>query len=212
MSRGAGPSPTNRQAPAGAPEAEDARTRDAALMAAYAAGDAGAARALIEAYGPGALALARRMLGDAAQAEEVVQEAMLRLWRVAPEWRAGEARVSTWLYRVVANLCTDRLRRARTVPLPEGWDPPDDGATPPDARLIAAARAEALEAALARLPERQRLAVVLRHLEDRANPEIAAIMGLSVDAVESLQARGRRRLKAILGTEWGPRTETEGQA
>ncbi|MSU88298.1 RNA polymerase sigma factor [Rhodobacteraceae bacterium 2CG4] len=182
-------------------EPDPERARDAALLAAYAAGDARAARSLVETHAPRALAVARRMLGSAAEAEEVAQEAMLRLWRIAPEWRAGEARISTWLYRVVANLCTDRLRRARTVPLPEGHDPPDErpGAV---AGLIEGQRAAALARALADLPERQRLAVTLRHLEERPNPEIAAIMGLSVDAVESLQARGRKRLRALLaGTE-----------
>ncbi|MHA3977627.1 RNA polymerase sigma factor [Halovulum sp. GXIMD14794] len=173
------------------------RDRDAALLAAYAAGDARAARTLIEDHAPRALALARRMLGNVAEAEEVAQEAMLRLWKIAPEWRAGEARISTWLYRVVANLCTDRLRRSRTVPLPEGHDPPDERPSAL-AGMMQGQRVSALEQALADLPERQRLAVVLRHLEERPNPEIAEIMGLTVDAVESLQARGRRRLRELL--------------
>ncbi|MEM9229460.1 MAG: sigma-70 family RNA polymerase sigma factor [Pseudomonadota bacterium] len=171
--------------------------RDAELLAAYAAGDAGAARTLVEVQAPRALALARRMLGSEPEAEEVAQEAMLRLWRIAPKWRAGEAQISTWLYRVTANLCTDRLRRTRTQTLPEGHDPADES---PDAaaRLMQSDRADALSAALQKLPERQRLAVVLRHLEERSNPEIAGIMDLTVDAVESLQARGRRRLSDLL--------------
>ncbi len=151
----------------------------------------------MQAHVPRLLALARRMLGNEAEAEEVAQEAMLRLWKTAPQWRAGEARVSTWLYRVAANLCTDRLRRSgRSVADPD-LDPIDDGPGQ-EARLMARDRADALQAALATLPDRQRLAVVLRHLEDRANPEIAEIMDLSVDAVESLIARGKRALKAAL--------------
>jgi len=178
-------------------ETTSGHERDAALLAAYAAGDARAARTLIETHAPRALALARRMLGNSAEAEEIAQEAMLRLWRIAPEWRAGEARISTWLYRVVANLCTDRLRKVRTQPLPEGHDPPDERPGPV-AGLIEGQRVSALEHALAELPERQRVAVTLRHLEERPNPEIAEIMGLTVDAVESLQARGRRRLRDLL--------------
>ncbi len=177
---------------------DDAQARrDAELLAAYAAGDGTAARALIEAHTPRLLALARRMLGNEAEAEEVVQEAMLRLWRNAGKWRAGEARVSTWLYTVTRNLGTDRLRRARSTPLPEGYEPRDP--TPGVAAgMQDRARADALQAALADLPERQRAAVEMRHLDELSNPEIAEIMGLTVEAVESLQARGRRRLKEIL--------------
>lgn len=173
---------------------------DAALLAAYAAGDADAARTLVEAHAPRALALARRMLGAQAEAEEVAQEAMLRLWKIAPDWRAGEAQISTWLYRVTSNLCTDRLRKTRTQPLPEGHDPPDESPSVA-AQMMTGARADALEAALRDLPDRQRLALILRHLEERSNPEIAEIMDLTVDAVESLQARGRRKLTQLLSPQ-----------
>jgi len=174
------------------------RQRDAALLAAYAAGDHSAARTLVAEHTPRALALARRMLGVEAEAEDVAQEAMMRLWKVAPDWRAGEARVSTWLYRVVANLCTDRLRkRSHEAPLDPDFDPADDcpGTV---SRLIADDRAAALESALGDLPDRQRLAVVLRHLEERPNPEIAEIMDISVEAVESLISRGKRALAHAL--------------
>ena len=81
-------------------------------------GDRLAARALTERLVPRVLGYASRMLGgDRAEAEDVTQEAMLRLWRMAPDWRPGEAQVSTWLYRVVTNLCTDR-QRARSAPRP----------------------------------------------------------------------------------------------
>ena len=86
---------------------------DAILLARFAAGDQGAARSLTELLLPGALRQAWRMLGDQAEAEDVAQDAMLRLWRQAADWRAGEARISTWLYRVVHNLCIDRMRRRR---------------------------------------------------------------------------------------------------
>ena len=175
-------------------------TSDEALLVLYANGDAQAARVLTLRLTPRALGFAARMLGgDRAEAEDVVQEAMLRLWRIAPDWRQGEAKVSTWLYRVVSNLCTDRLRKRRGVGLDEVADPPDDSPGA-EARLQAASRAEALEAALQDLPERQRQAVVLRHLEGLSNPEIAAVMEISVEAVESLTARGKRALaKALAG-------------
>ena len=91
---------------------------DEELLAAYAAGDAGAARALTGRLGPRVFAHAYRMLhGDRAEAEDVAQEALLRLWRAAPSWKHGEAKVTTWLYRVTANLCIDRLRRKRGTDL-----------------------------------------------------------------------------------------------
>jgi RNA polymerase sigma-70 factor (ECF subfamily) len=146
---------------------------------------------------PRVLGYAARLLGDRTEAEDVAQEAMLRLWRIAPDWRQGEARVTTWLYRVVTNLCTDRLRRRRPQGLDEVPEPEDD-APGAAARLIEADRLAALDQALARLPDRQRQAVVLRHLEGLANPEIAEAMDIGVEAVESLVARGKRALGAIL--------------
>lgn len=171
---------------------------DEALLVLYANGDPEAARALTLRLAPLALRLAARMLGDRAEAEDVAQEAMLRLWRVAPDWRQGEAKVSTWLYRVTSNLCTDRLRRrGRSVAL-DAVAEPEDGRPGAVAGLIEADRAAALEAALAALPDRQRQAVVLRHLEGLTNPEIAEIMEIGVEAVESLTARGKRALTAAL--------------
>ena len=129
---------------------------------------------------------------------------MLRLWRAAAEWQAGGAKPSTWLYRVTANLSVDRLRKAgRAVGLDEGPEPEDDAPGAED-RLQQAGRMAALDAALARLPERQRQAVVLRHVEGLSNPEIAEVLGIGVEAVESLTARGKRALAGTAGrTEGG---------
>jgi RNA polymerase sigma factor (sigma-70 family) len=170
---------------------------DEALLVAFANGDAEAARALTLRLTPRVLRLAVRMLGDPAEAEDVAQEAMLRLWRIAADWRRGEAQVSTWLYRVASNLCTDRLRRRRTVTI-DAVPEPEDGRPSVTDGLMEADRATALQAALDRLPERQRQAVVLRHLEGLSNPEIAEVMDIGVEAVESLTARGKRALTAAL--------------
>ena len=171
---------------------------DAALLVAFANGDAGAARLLAERLLPRTFAQAHRMLGDRAEAEDVAQDAMMRLWKIAGEWRQGEAQVSTWLYRVTANLCTDRLRRRkRSVPL-DAVAEPLDGAPSVLAQMHRDARATALSDALAQLPPRQAEAVALRHLEGLSNPEIAAVMEIGVEAVESLTARGKRGLAAIL--------------
>ncbi|MBN2631646.1 MAG: RNA polymerase sigma factor [Rhodobacteraceae bacterium] len=173
---------------------------DEALLVLYANGDPAAARALTLRLAPRAMAHAARMLGDRAEAEDVAQEALLRLWRIAPDWRQGEAQVSTWLYRVVGNLATDRLRarkRRRADALDDAPEPADD-APGVVAAMIEADRMAALQTALTALPDRQRQAVVLRHIEGLANPEIARIMEIGVEAVESLTARGKRALAALL--------------
>lgn len=182
-------------------QAEDlAQAGDEVLLARYAAGDPAAARVLTLRLVPRALGYAARLLGDGAEAEDVAQEAMLRLWRAAPGWRAGEAQVSTWLYRVVTNLCTDRMRARKRRPAAALEDAPEvpDGAQGAEAGMIEADRMAALQAALDALPERQRQAVVLRHIEGLGNPEIAAVMDIGVEAVESLTARGKRALAALL--------------
>ena len=170
---------------------------DDALLVLYANGDPDAARALNIRLTPRAFGQAMRMLGDRAEAEDVAQDAMLRLWKIAPDWRQGEAKVTTWLYRVVANLCTDRLRKQRNVDIDSVPEPEDDRAGV-EGDMQNAARMAALRDALAELPDRQRQAVVLRHIEGLGNPEIAEIMEISTEAVESLTARGKRALAAIL--------------
>jgi len=172
---------------------------DEDLLAAYAAGDAAAARALTQRLAPRVFAHAFRMLGgDRAEAEDVAQEALLRLWRAAPGWRRGEAKVTTWLYRVTANLCIDRRRRSRGTTDLEAVPELVDGAASVADGLQQRARAEALQRALDGLPARQRQAVILRHIEGLANPEIAQIMDIGTRAVESLVARGKRALEAAL--------------
>lgn len=170
---------------------------DETLLVLYGNGDGAAARALSLRLAPLAFRIGVRMLNDRAEAEDLAQEAMLRLWKIAPEWRVGEAKISTWLYRVVTNMATDRLRRRRGVGLDEAPEVPDGAASALE-HMIEADRAAALEMALAQLPARQRQAVVLRHLEGLSNPEIAAAMEIGVEAVESLTARGKRALAALL--------------
>ncbi len=171
---------------------------DEALLVAFGNGDREAALLLTARLTPRVLGYASRMLrGDRAEAEDVTQEAMLRLWRIAPDWRQGEAKVTTWLFRVVTNLCTDRLRKRRGVDL-DAVPEPEDDAPEVARRMMDADRAAALQAALDSLPDRQRDAVVLRHLEGLGNPEIADVMEISVEAVESLTARGKRALARLL--------------
>jgi len=173
---------------------------DLRLLAAYGSGDAAAARGMAQRFAPLAFRLALRMLANRAEAEDVAQDTMLRLWRQAPQWRQGDTRVTTWAYRVATNLCIDRQRSRRRkglVGLDDAPDLPEPGPGA-EARLQDAQRLDALQTALTALPERQRQAVVLRHIEGLTNPEIAQILEIGVEAVESLTARGKRALAALL--------------
>ncbi|HEY7687214.1 MAG TPA: RNA polymerase sigma factor [Dongiaceae bacterium] len=170
---------------------------DLELLRRIGAGDGAACAALVDRHLRRITALAGRMLGNRADAEDVAQDVFLRVWQQAPKWRSGEAKFSTWLHRVTLNLCTDRLRRRRETGLESAGDPPSD-APPPDAGLQDAAIAARVQAALAQLPERQREAIVLCHYQELGNIEAAAVLELSVEALESLLARGRRRLRQLL--------------
>jgi RNA polymerase sigma-70 factor (ECF subfamily) len=170
---------------------------DEALLRRVAAGDAAAIQALVARKLPRICALASRMLGDPTEAEDVAQEAFLRVWRQAPKWRFGEAKFDTWLHRVALNLCYDRLRRRREQPTAE---PPDqvDPAVRADVELEMMQASNRVQAALSELPARQRDAIVLHHFQELSNIDAAAVLGVSVEALESLLARGRRALRTRL--------------
>jgi RNA polymerase sigma factor (sigma-70 family) len=177
-----------------------AEVSDETLVVLYANGDSEAAGLLTARLLPRVWRYAARVLSDASEADDLAQEAMLRLWRIAPVWRTGEAQVSTWMYRVVVNLCNDRLRMRKRTKASSIQNIAElyDGADSVETGLIKQDRCNALDAALAQLPNRQRQAVVLRHIEEMTNPEIAEVMELGVEAVESLIARGKRGLTLLL--------------
>lgn len=135
------------------------------------------------------------MLGAKHAAEDAAQETFLRLWRHAPRWKPRGAKFETWLYRVAMNICLDHLRKTkREAPeeaAPESADPTDR----PDDVFFADEKRFAVDAAVARLPARQRMAITLCHFQELSNIEAAKIMGTSVEALESLLARGRRALR-----------------
>jgi RNA polymerase sigma-70 factor (ECF subfamily) len=172
---------------------------DEALLLRFASGDQNAAPALTDRLAPRAFRLALRVSGNEADAEEITQDAMLRLWQNAANWDGGGAKPSTWLYRVVLNLSIDRQRRSRrfTVGLDAVDDPIDDA--PAASEVVQnASRNDALQQALMELPTRQRQAVVLRHFDGLSNGEIAEVLEIGIEAVESLTARGKRALATRL--------------
>src|SRR5689334_849212 len=133
------------------------------LMARAAAGDGRAFQALVQRHAGRAHGLARRILGSDASAEDIVQEAFLRVWINAPRWRP-DAAFRTWLYRIVVNLCLNAKRRAPDLPLDAG-ERVADPAPGADEQLKLRERDRQLAAAISALPERQRAAIVLTYQE-----------------------------------------------
>jgi len=181
-----------------APEA--GKWSDDALLSAIAQQDRQAFLRLMERHSRKCLALAQRVSGRKEDAEEIVQEAFLKIWLNADRWRpGGNARFSTWLYRIVLNLCIDRKRRPKFEELEEADSIPDPTAHDLSA-LAAAERSLMLDRALAQLPERQRAAVAVYYFGDIGSAEAAASLDLSLSAFESLLVRGRKGLRRILSS------------
>lgn len=171
------------------------------LVAKAAAGDQAAFRTLTERHLGSVVAIARRMLRDDAEAEDMAQETFLRLWRTGAALDVGPAGVKPWLRRVVSNLCIDRVRGGKrltvTNEVPEVPDAPRQLQGLEDQVLK-----RRVDDALKQLPERQRLALTLFHYEGLSQIEVGAEMGISDEAVESLLGRARRQLKSELKAEW----------
>jgi len=165
-------------------------------MARVAGGDERAFQLLSRRHLPAILGLARRILGNAAEAEDVAQEAFMRVWTHAPRWQPL-AQFRTWLTRIVINLCLDRKRRARWVELETAGDivdpAPGAGEKAEDDE-----RERMLAAAIEKLPARQRSAIVLTYGDGMSNAQVAEILDTSVSAVETLLVRAKQNLRRAL--------------
>lgn len=174
---------------------------DAALVIRVQRGEQAAYRQLIDRHLPAVLAVARRVLRDDAEAEDVAQETMLRLWRQADGLEIGGSGIGGWLRRVASNLSIDRIRAGRrtdvTDKVPEQIEEADQLT-----RLTTGELGARVETALRALPERQRVALTLFHFEGLSQIEVGERLGVSDEAVESLLARARRSLKANLANDW----------
>lgn len=173
---------------------------DDALVLQVARGDRLSFTRLVERHGGRLMALATRIAGNRAVAEEIVQETFTRAWLTAPNWRHksdGARAFSGWLTRVATNLAIDQLRKPRSLPIedaPEPADPASDAV----ATLIAGERLARLRVALAVLPPRQRAAIALTYDQGLSNIEGAAALETSVGAFELLLVRARRALRAAM--------------
>jgi RNA polymerase sigma-70 factor (ECF subfamily) len=169
---------------------------DEALMARAAGGDRAAFNALARRHAGSVIALATHILGSRAEAEDVAQDAMLRVWTNAPRWKPV-ARFRTWLTRIVVNLCLDRKRRTPWLPLEtagEITDPAPDA----EAQHAATQTEQRMAAAIDKLPPRQRAAIALTYSEGMSNAETADILDTSVSAVETLLSRAKDSLRRAL--------------
>lgn len=174
---------------------------DRALLDRLAAGDAAVFSRLTEKHLPHLLAIGRRMLRDDAEAEDIAQEALVRLWRNAEKLELGPGGLKPWLRRVVSNLCIDRVRAGRHLAVVEEVPEQPESATQLRS-LTERDLSVRVDAALKKLPDRQRLALTLFHYEGLSQIEVGEILGASDEAVESLLGRARRTLKSILRNEW----------
>lgn len=174
---------------------------EAALLAAAAAGDQPAFRRLVAMHLSSAVSIARGMLNDVTEAEDVAQEAFLRLWRNAATLELGPYGLRPWLRRVVSNLAIDRIRSSRNTTVTDELPEQPVRAVQGDALEAADLKAR-VTAALQTLPERQRAALVLFHFEELSQVEVGEALGVSDEAVESLLSRARRSLRTVLKDDW----------
>ncbi len=174
---------------------------EAVLLEQASQGEAKAFRTLVDGHLRGVYKVALRILADEAEAEDIAQETMLKLWRSAATLEVGENGVGPWLRRVAANRAIDRLRNKKRFDVTD--TPPEQGVEASQLdRMSENETAQRVRAAMASLPDRQRIALGLFHFEGMGQRDVAAVLEVSEEAVESLMARARRKLKDTLKGEW----------
>jgi RNA polymerase sigma-70 factor (ECF subfamily) len=181
------------------PEASPERDLDLAVRVAR--DDEAAFNELVRKYQHSVFNTIHRYVGDRSVADDIAQEVFVIVWNKAGTFK-GKSSFATWLYRIVVNQCLQFRRRRQRRPAAVSIDAMD-AESPPDALQVGdgreqAERTAAVRQALAELPDRQRIALVLSHYEGRTYSEIAEMMGTSVPSVESLIFRAKDELRRRL--------------
>ncbi|MFO1242652.1 MAG: sigma-70 family RNA polymerase sigma factor [Rickettsiales bacterium] len=176
----------------------DNAATDRQLLERITAGDHAAFAALVKMHSLRFYRVAYRFLGNRERAEDMVQEAFLKLWENPSIWNPGSnAKFTTWFYRVVVNLCLDAKKKYTPLQLAEDFDAADEAETQEEA-LIETEKRALLDKEINDLPERQKTAVVLCFMEGLSNQEAAEVMGLQLKALQSLLMRAKERLSLRL--------------
>lgn len=164
-------------------------------------GDKKSAEGLVMAISPKLFRTAFRLLQNQADAEEAVQETLIKLWKIAAKWEVGRAKIETWCFRVLSNICFDKLRANSKYHFDEidenlqSYDLNSDGI------IIQSQLKNKIDNAIQRLPSRQQAAIILTYFETLSAKEVASALDTSIDAVESLLARAKKSLKLSLLNE-----------
>jgi len=169
---------------------------DEALMLRVQNGDKVAFRLLVARHIDRIVGTARRIVGSA-EAEDIAQDVFLKVWTSSHQWTPGQARFRTWLYRVAVNRCIDSTRKAKGTSIDEMPEIVDDGPSP-YTQCLKRQEATHLRAAMEHLSDHQRTAITLYYHESLTAAEVAVIMDIKLNAVESLLKRGRQKLRSIL--------------
>jgi RNA polymerase sigma-70 factor (ECF subfamily) len=170
---------------------------DEALIRRVVAADKQAFEALLDHYLGDIVSFARRFVGHH-EADDIAQEVFARVWQKAGQWQRGKGTVRAWLYRITYNLCMDVLKKHKPESGLESNDVSDQAGMQPDRHAENADLKASIDAAMQGLPERQRSAISLCLVHGLGNREAAAVLGVSVEALESLLSRGRRQLRQVL--------------
>jgi RNA polymerase sigma-70 factor (ECF subfamily) len=189
---------------------DQAEESDETLLARSAGGDRTSFDRLAGRHLERAYRIALRIVGSTAEAEDVAQEAMVRVWENAARFDPTRAKFSTWCYRIIVNLALSQRRRPTALALDaalEVADPADDAET-----RIAAHEAQAgVIAALDAMPDRQRAALVLVYYEEMSAADAAEVLEISTRALEGLLRRGRQFIRERLESTERGRTEETGE-
>lgn len=188
---------TDKQAPELSVSEGLAEQKDQQLMLSIASGDKNAFTVLATRYLNQIIQFAYRYVGNRSEAEDVAQETMIRLWKHAVSWQPQGYSLKSWLYRITYNLCIDEIRKRKPVSELK-YDGQAVAKEQPDDELYIQQKDEIVKTALNDLPERQRTAINLCVYQALTNQEAADTMGITVEALESLLARGRRNLRKDL--------------